>query len=306
MTADSWRFCEDMHIRLTSLDLGSFLVEKKNITETQLQECVRLHRHKGGYLSQYFIDRGYVKDSDLTTYLTCYYGYCYLPLKSYHIAESTLKAIPAHLAQDFCIVPIEQNDKLLSVIMADPLNRGVIEILRHITSCEIIVFVSTRTEISETIEKNYSVPYKNFEFCAFDDDIILRDDFLNSYVSSGLYEGPNRRKFRRHCGELTAVYYLYPNIARTKVLNIGMSGVFFETDTPLPQGSHLAIDIFLNRSVTITVVAEIARSDIKRTHESSAAQGGRLIYETGAFFNFMTCQNQKTLADFLRIKLHER
>lgn len=267
---------------------------------------MKLQQQKGGYLSQHFIDRGYVKDSDLTTYLTCYYGYCYLPLKSYHIAESTLQTTPAHLARDFCIVPIEKNDKLLSVIMADPLNKGVIEILRHVSSCEIVVFVSTRSEISEAIEKNYHILYKNFEFQAFDDDIILRDDLLSNHISNGLYEGPNRRRFRRFNDELTADCYLYPNIAKTRVLNIGMNGIVFEADMPLARGSHIAIDIHLDRSVFISVVAEIARSEIKRPLDPNATYNRRIVYETGVFFNFMTGPNQKTLADFLRKRLHGR
>lgn len=282
------------------IDLGSSLVEKKLITQDQLRQTTEEYKIKGGYLSQHLIRLGAIKDPDLTTFLTCQYGYCYLPLKSYNITDDVLTSIPAKFAVDFCILPIEKNDKLLTISMADPLNKAVIEILRQVSHCEIVVFVSTRTEIKESIEKYYKVKFQDFELDRFKDDKDLRDDIKNPKISNGLYAGANHRRYQRFYEEVTGEYHLYPNIIKTNIRNISLSGVMFESNIVLPPGIHLAMNIHLEKNKFITTVIEVVRCDTKNLLETT---GSHITYDIGAFFNFMSEDNQNMLVEFLRKKI---
>ncbi|HQP92065.1 MAG TPA: hypothetical protein PLU24_05260 [Candidatus Omnitrophota bacterium] len=287
------------------IDLGTMLLEKKLVTRENLKECQDILKIKGGYLSQHLIESGYIKDSDLTTCLTCQYGYCYLPLKSYAIDENALQSIPKRYAQDYCVIPIEKNDKLLTVVMADPLNKGILESLRLVTSCEIIVFISTRTDIKEHIEKYYGGPYPDFKLDKFNEDAILRDNLVSKEVSNGFYVGPNRRRYRRLYQEKELQFYSYPQVTRTKALNISMSGLLFGSNTFIPRGAQLAVSLDLGNHRQIAGVVEVARFTPRElvTAMPASRSESQYPYEIGAFFTFLSDENQVMLAEYLKKNL---
>lgn len=277
------------------INLGTLLLEKKLITQKQLNTALEVQRIKGGYLSQRLIGLGYVKDEEVTSQFTCHYGFSYLPLKSYAISEAAIQTVPRTFISDFCAMPIEKNDKLLTVAMADPLNKGVIEMLRQASHCEIVVFVTSRGEIKEVFEKNFSIPFKNYDMDRFRDDIYLRDNLSTPYISNDLFTRPNHRRYKRLNLELAAEFYLYPSPMKTKIKNISMNGLLFETHTHFPVGTHAAINLNLEKRPPITGIIEVVRITLINRQS---------IYEEGAFFNFMTEENQNILADFLKEKLY--
>lgn len=287
------------------IDLGVYLVEKKSITPSQLKDAREWHKLKKGYLSQGLIELGFITDASLTTFLTCQYGYSYLPLKAYNIDDSALKTIPAQVVSDYLVFPIEKNDKLLTVTMADPLNKGVVEMLRQITSCEIIVFISTRSEIQEAIAKYYgTVPAAQAQD-RFHDDPSLRDDLIIPYVSNGLYSGPNRRRYRRFAAGIDIDCYLYPNILKARSANVSMSGLLFESNLLLPKGMQMAIRMRLSNTRDIMGVVEVTRSESKRVVSKGFNDAGSTytVFEIGVFFNFLSTDDQNALSQLLRTKI---
>jgi hypothetical protein len=289
----------------TDIDIGSMLLEKKLINKVQLQECLDQQKIKGGYLSQHLVEAGYIKDTDFTTCLTCQYGYCYLPLKSYSIEDAAINAIPPEYAYNYCVIPIEKTDKILTVVMADPLNKGVIEMLRRVSHCEIVIFISSRSEVKQTIEKCYGKPFVNFELVKFKDDRILRDIFYKQEISTNCYQGPNRRMYRRLYCELDLEYYAYPHTIKTKVLNISMGGLLFESNVAIPKGMQMTVNIALGNNMFVAGIIEVSRCESIRMTNTVFGDDSPTFYfyEVGAFFNFLTEENQNRLADFLKKKL---
>ncbi|MDD5018920.1 MAG: PilZ domain-containing protein [Candidatus Omnitrophica bacterium] len=284
----------------TEINLGTSLIEKKLITSEQLRDAFDHQKIKGGYLSQRLIELGYIKDTDITTHLTCEFGYSYIPMKSYAAAEDALACIPAEFACDFCILPIEKHDKLLTIAMADPLNKGVIELIRQISRCEIVVLISTRTEIRQSVERYYGSCFKDFELDKYRDDVLLRDNLMDKEISNGLYTGINRRRYKRLSLQLAGEYYVYPNFVKTGIKNLSMGGMLFETPSVLSAGSELAVNIHLDNYRYVTAVVEIIRSGPSHVIDTPWDTDNRIGYETGAFFSFMPEKNQEMLAQFLR------
>jgi hypothetical protein len=283
-------------------DLSQMLLEKKAITPDQLKDCIKRQKLKGGSLTQCFIDGEYLKDTDVATYLTCQYGYSYIPLKAYNVTDEALGIIPAQVVCDYSIFPIEKNDRLLTVAMADPLNKGVIEMLRQLTHCEIIVFVSTRSEINEAILRHYSPSLKRFELDRHQKTSDLRDDVINPFITNGFYAGPNRRRYRRLNRTLNIEYFLYPHAVTAKIDSISMAGVLFESHMVLPKGLQLAATLFLDNGKKFSSVIELVRCDPKKlldtlSDENAAASG---YFHVGAFFNFLSDVDQDALAEYLQ------
>lgn len=286
-----------------NMDLGTLLVAKGFISDRQLDEARNRQYLKGGYLSQHLIELGFISDSDMTNCLTCFYGYSYIVFKSYSIDESVRELVPLDVIQNFCLVPIEKNSDTLTVAMADPLNKGVIEALRQISKTEVVVFVSTRTEIIRAIEKTYMVPYMNAELDKYKHDQILRSNLVNEFVANGAYDGPNRRRYQRLFKEMPAEYFIHPNIFKTKIINISMNGVLFEAETPIPKGTDLYMKILLDNRELITAIVEVKRCDVKDIIDPQFGDEIKVYSEVGSFYNFMSNKNQDSLASFLRPRL---
>lgn len=285
-------------------DLSALLLEKKMLSQEQLDEAVVRQKREGGYLTKHLVELGFIQDSDLTTCLTCQYGFCYLPLTSYVISEETLHLIPEKYIFDYCVLPIEKNDRLLTVAMADPLNKGVLEQLKLATGYEIVVFISTRKELKEAISKYYGKPCKDCCLDLYQKDSMLRDDLVFDKIANGVYHGPNRRRYRRLYLPVEIEYYFYPNIVKTKALNTSMSGILFESNVSIPKGMQMATKIILNGKESISGVIEVARCESKKILNSVFGDDSHVFffYEVGAFYTFMDEADQNKLAEFLKNK----
>ena len=61
------------------------------------------------------------------------------------------------MCRQFCLIPIDKIGKSLTLAMSNPLNIQAAQDVELITGCTVQAFVSTSTEIKQTIEKYYSV-----------------------------------------------------------------------------------------------------------------------------------------------------
>ncbi|MCK5178106.1 MAG: type II secretion system protein GspE, partial [Candidatus Omnitrophica bacterium] len=87
--------------------------------------------------------------------LTCQYGFPYLPLSSYEIDAEVIRSVPENVCRQFCLVPIDKIGKSLTVAMSNPLNVQALEDVELITGCSVQVFVSTATDVKQSIDKYY-------------------------------------------------------------------------------------------------------------------------------------------------------
>ncbi len=286
-------------------DFGEFLIEKGVATPEQIEEARREQGRLGGYLSAHLIERGILKDSAFATFLTCHYGFSYLPLKAYNISEAALKAMSPDAIREYCVFPVEKSEKLLSITMADPLNKGVVELLRHVTESEIIVFISTYTEIREATKTYFGEQESSDRLDRFPNDTVLRDDLVTPFISHSLYTGVNRRRYRRFFGDLELDYHVYPHTIRTHAKNVSMSGVLFESNMVLPKRSQVAIRLRLDKTHSVTGVVDVVRCESKKLSTTVYGDDSQAfnLFEVAATFCFLSGTDQDSLAGFLREKL---
>ena len=87
--------------------------------------------------------------------LSSQYGFPYLDLSNFKIDKNIINLIPAAIAEKYCLIPIDKIGKSLSLAMADPLNVHAVEDVELITGCAVQTFVSTASDIRESINKYY-------------------------------------------------------------------------------------------------------------------------------------------------------
>jgi len=142
--------------KATNKHLGEVLVERGVINHEQLSISIE-HQKKnpGNLLGEVLVELKFATEKDIAQALTCQYGFPYLPLSSYEIDAEVIRSVPEKICTQFCLVPIDKIGKSLTIAMSNPLNLRAVEDVELITGCTVQVFVSTASDIKQSIEKYY-------------------------------------------------------------------------------------------------------------------------------------------------------
>jgi len=131
------------------------LIERGVINRDQLATAMAHQKDSGGLVGEVLVNLKFASEEDIAQALTCQYGFPYLPLANYEIETDVVKSVPENVCRQFCLIPIDKIGKSLTLAMANPLNVKAIEEVEVITGCAIQTFVSTTTDIKNSIAKYY-------------------------------------------------------------------------------------------------------------------------------------------------------
>ncbi|OGX27267.1 MAG: hypothetical protein A2787_06850 [Omnitrophica WOR_2 bacterium RIFCSPHIGHO2_01_FULL_48_9] len=141
--------------KATNKHLGELLVERGVVDKDQLSMGLAYQKEKGGLFGEVLVELKFATEEDIAQALTAQYGFPYLPLINYEIDPEVINAVPENVCRQFCLIPIDKIGKSLSLAMADPLNVHAVEDVELITGCAVQTFVSTASDIRESINKYY-------------------------------------------------------------------------------------------------------------------------------------------------------
>ncbi len=135
--------------------LGELLVDSKLISGEHLEKALKIQKEKGGLLGQILVAEGYTTEEAIAQALTAQYGFPYLPLAGYEIDSEVAKIIPEHVAKQYGLIAVDRIGSVVTVAMSNPLNSQAIEDIEMITHFKVQVFVSTGTDVYESIKRCY-------------------------------------------------------------------------------------------------------------------------------------------------------
>jgi len=142
--------------KIINKQLGELLIERGVISDEQFQKAMAVQSERGDFLiGEILIELGFLKEEDIAQTLTAQYGFPFLPLSNYEIDAEVIDIIPARIARQSMLVPIDKIGNNLTVAMSNPLDVQTIEDIEILTSCNVQVFVSTSSDIKKAIEKYY-------------------------------------------------------------------------------------------------------------------------------------------------------
>ena len=135
--------------------LGEILVERGVIDRAQLGEALKAQKEQKLLFGEALVFLKYATEEDIVQALTCQYGFPYLPLSNYEIAPEIIAIVPADVCVKYCLVPIDRIGRSLTLAMANPLNVQALEEIERLTSCAAQAFVTTATDIKNSIKRYY-------------------------------------------------------------------------------------------------------------------------------------------------------
>ena len=294
--------------------IGELLIERHIITTEQLTIALEEQKKKGGYLSQHLIALGFATELDIATCISNQYNFAYLSLKNYDIPQEVLELIPLKWIKIYTLLPIDRLGNVLSVAMADPLNEGVIQMLQQICNCEIVVFISTYSELNEAINRYFGEKLKDLEKHIIDPRDLHKIRTVSQFVQTKAYAGLERRQYVRVKKELDVFFYYHDITFQGKTRDISYGGVSFVTEHTGYGGMSFSSDIFmpLNTSLAckihlkptqspIDVVINVLRIQAVKGELDIDSQGpSAQRYEIAGMFEFITNEDREILLSFLK------
>ena len=141
--------------KVINRQLGELLLERNIISKNQLEKALSVQKERGGLIGEVLVELGFAKEEDIAQSLTAQYGFPYLPLSNYEINPEIVNIIPARVAKQYLLVPIDKIGNNITLAMSNPLNIQAIEDVELLSGCSVQTFVSTSLDIKRTIAKYY-------------------------------------------------------------------------------------------------------------------------------------------------------
>jgi type IV pilus assembly protein PilB len=139
----------------TSNRLGELLVKENLISASQLMKAQEASRQNGGRLSFNLTKLGFIKETELTNFLSKQFGVPSIDLSSFEVDTEIISLVPRDVAEKHMVLPVNKVGSNLIVAMSDPSNIFAIDDLKFLTGYNIEVVVASEQAIKEGIEKYY-------------------------------------------------------------------------------------------------------------------------------------------------------
>ncbi len=136
--------------------LGDILVEMGVLTPLELDDASQRQRLSGEMLGRILVNMALCTEQDVVEALGVQSGMERIDLSKRKIPDDILRKVPADVARFYNIVPISEEDGVLTVAMADPLNLGISDDLSQITGLEIKGAISNHQDVAASIKSHYA------------------------------------------------------------------------------------------------------------------------------------------------------
>jgi general secretion pathway protein E len=135
--------------------LGEILIERKLISEEDLERALELQKERGDKLGKTLVDMGFVAMRDVLAALADQLGVPLVAIDGPPSVSTETEALsPRFLRQSRCL-PVGRDDHTVTLAMADPLDVETIAAVRNCTGLKINTVLAAEQEILDAIDKYY-------------------------------------------------------------------------------------------------------------------------------------------------------
>ncbi len=133
--------------------LGEILVSQGVINRSQAEQAIKIAQGSGKRLGDALIEAGFCKDTDVAKALATQFGLDFIDLTSPGVADKIdMSLIPEDLIRKHKVLPLEKSGKKLKLIMHDPMDLELMDMLRFRLSVDVEPILASKTQITEFIE----------------------------------------------------------------------------------------------------------------------------------------------------------
>ena len=138
-----------------SVRLGELLLEKRRITQVQLDEALAFREANGGDLGSALIHLGFLAPDEVAALRGAQYGVRSIDLSGFEVEPAVLALIPAEIARRHRIVPLRRSGATLTVVMTDPRNVAALDDVRFRTGCTVEPLMASEAAVDAALARCY-------------------------------------------------------------------------------------------------------------------------------------------------------
>lgn len=137
--------------------LGDILQDHGFLSDQQLAAALDEQKRSGERLGQTLARLGFVTDSQVADALSEHLKVERVDFARRYLSPDVVDLVPASIINSRHALPVDLDDGMLYVAMADPLNINIIDDLRRLTGKTIIPMVATEEEIADAFQRTRNV-----------------------------------------------------------------------------------------------------------------------------------------------------
>src|SRR5579863_8443286 len=150
--------------------LGEILIERKLISEEDLERALELQKERGDKIGKTLVDMGFIAMRDVLAALSEQLQVPLVSIESPPVVSPETETLSPRFLRQFRCLPMSREDHTITLAMADPLDVETIAAVRHCTGLKVSTVLAPEQEIIDAIDKYYgesaSRSEADFEFQA--------------------------------------------------------------------------------------------------------------------------------------------
>jgi general secretion pathway protein E len=135
--------------------LGEILIERKLITEDDLERALELQKERGEKIGKVLIDLGFVAARDVLSALSDQLGVGVVTFDDQPAVSPETEHLPPRFLRQFRCLPVAFHDHTVRLAMADPLDFETIAAVRNYTGLKVEPALAAEQEILDAIDRYY-------------------------------------------------------------------------------------------------------------------------------------------------------
>src|SRR6266567_1283078 len=135
--------------------LGEILIERKLITNEDLERALELQKERGDKLGKTLVDMGFVAMRDVLAALAEQLDIPLIAIEGPPALSTETEALSPRFLRQFRCLPVSRDDHTVTLAMADPLDVETISAVRHCTGLKVSTVLAAEQEILDAIDKYY-------------------------------------------------------------------------------------------------------------------------------------------------------
>jgi general secretion pathway protein E len=135
--------------------LGEILIERKLISEEDLERALELQKERGDKIGKTLVDMGFIAMRDVLAALSEQLDVPLVSIEAPPVVSPETETLSPRFLRQFRCLPMSRDDHTITLAMADPLDVETIAAVRHCTGLKISTVLAPEQEIIDAIDKYY-------------------------------------------------------------------------------------------------------------------------------------------------------
>ncbi|HLJ47778.1 MAG TPA: type II secretion system ATPase GspE [Bryobacteraceae bacterium] len=135
--------------------LGEMLLERKLITQEDLDRALELQKERGEKLGKTLVDLGFIAMRDVLATLSEQLGVPLIAIEGPPAVSPETEALSPKFLRQFRCLPVGREDHTVTLAMADPLDFETISAVRSCTGLKVQTVLAPEQEIIDAIDRYY-------------------------------------------------------------------------------------------------------------------------------------------------------